>query len=396
MMIAPRLARSSVLWVKRLAVGMLLSMFAVEQMEARSPGMGWEAAQPVWMEMEGLGTQSQSGSTSSKTSTQDTQSQPAQTNSQTTNTQGAQGPYPPSYSRGNPKSSSPPASSSGGTVPASRTPSSKSGHGTDTNQGSEPHGGGNGGAIAGAAAGAVVGGLLLHELMSHHAPSPEKLGHDGPETPKDYDMSNFTVKGLVGPNWPVVLDFKLETAGTVEIDIVAADKHEFHVMMTNSTNRRAYGITRLPPGFGTEVQAAIFQIHTLAPTGSAAPGMRTYGLGAGERAVGSVAIDKVVFGPAAIHPKAKEVATYSFHAHSAFSGVRAEFIFTTLYNGHVLLEKDSEEGLPPVPPDEQARGTWPGKGKPGQHMLEIRAWRGLKDGGDWVVAWSPDIVDVVK
>jgi hypothetical protein len=29
-------------------------------------------------------------------------------------------------------------------------------------------------------------------------------------------------------------------------------------------------------------------------------------------------------------------------------------------------------------------------------MLQIRAWRGLENGGDWVVAWSPDIVDVVK
>jgi hypothetical protein len=29
-------------------------------------------------------------------------------------------------------------------------------------------------------------------------------------------------------------------------------------------------------------------------------------------------------------------------------------------------------------------------------MLQVRAWRGLENGGDWVVAWSPDIVDVVK
>jgi hypothetical protein len=44
----------------------------------------------------------------------------------------------------------------------------------------------------------------------------------------------------------------------------------------------------------------------------------------------------------------------------------------------------------------RAGGTWEGKGKPGEHMLQIRAWRGLENGGDWVVAWSPDIVDVVK
>jgi hypothetical protein len=75
--------------------------------------------------------------------------------------------------------------------------------------------------------------------------------------------------------------------------------------------------------------------------------------------------------------------------------VRAEFIFTTLYNGRVLVQKEQEEQLSPIPEGERARGTWKG-GKPGEHMLQIRAWRGLESGGDWVVAWSPDIVDVVK
>jgi len=104
-----------------------------------------------------------------------------------------------------------------------------------------------------------------------------------------------------------------------------------------------------------------------------------------------------VFQPATIHPKANEVADYGFHAHSAFDGVRAEFIFTTLYNGRLLVQKDQEEKLSPVPEGERAKGTWKGKkGKPGEHMLQIRAWRGLESGGDWVVAWSPDIVDVVK
>jgi hypothetical protein len=29
-------------------------------------------------------------------------------------------------------------------------------------------------------------------------------------------------------------------------------------------------------------------------------------------------------------------------------------------------------------------------------MLQVRAWRGLENGGDWVVAWSPDIVNVIQ
>ena len=279
------------------------------------------------------------------------------------------------------------------TQPPTRGPQ----HPAETNQGRTPHGSSNGPAIAGA--GAAVAGGIIAEMIAHHNASPEKFGHDGPEVPKDFDMNGFAVKGLVGPNWPVVLDFMVGSPGRVQLDIITADnRHHYRATMTNPPNHRAYAIIRLPADFGTKTQIAAYQIVSVAAAGSTAapPQLRTYGLGAGEKAVGSVAIDQLSFQPAIIHPEAKEVANYSFHAHSAFDGVRAEFIFTTLYNGHVLVEKDQEEKLSPIPQGEQARGTWAGKGKPGEHLLEVRAWRGLENGGDWVVAWSPDIVDVVK
>lgn len=112
--------------------------------------------------------------------------------------------------------------------------------------------------------------------------------------------------------------------------------------------------------------------------------------------MGSVAIDQVTFQPATIHPKANEAADYGFHAHSAFDDIRAEFIFTTLNSGGVVAQRDQEEKLSPVPEGQHANGKWNGHGKPGEHMLQIRAWRGLNNGGDWVVAWSPDVVDVVR
>jgi hypothetical protein len=127
-----------------------------------------------------------------------------------------------------------------------------------------------------------------------------------------------------------------------------------------------------------------------------APDLRVYGIAAGDHAVGSVAIDQLTFLPAEVHPKVKEVATYGFHAHSAFDGADADFVFTAMQNGHVLAQKDKEQTLNSISAGAQDSRTWSANGKPGQHMLEVRAWRGLPNSGDWVVAWSPDIVDVVK
>lgn len=286
--------------------------------------------------------------------------------------------------------------SSSSSVSASQEPSTKGGHQAETNPGRTPHGSSDGPAIA-AAAGAAAVAVIAGELAAHHL-SPEKLGHQGPQVPKEFDMSGFVIKGLVQGDWPIVLDFVIDSPGFAQVDVAAGNRH-FLVRMHNEPNRRGFAKVRLPKYFGTKPQIATYNIRSMPVEGSKdpAPRLRAYGFGAGEKAVGSVAIDQLTFQPATIHPKAQEVADYGFHAHSAFDGVKAGFIFTTLQNGRVLVQKDQEEDLSPVPEGERAKGTWKGNpGKAGEHMLQIRAWRGLQSGGDWVVAWSPDIVDVVK
>jgi hypothetical protein len=272
----------------------------------------------------------------------------------------------------------------------------RGGHAAETNPGRTPHASSNSAAI-GEAVGAATAAVMIGELIAHHNASPQKLGQEGPQVRKEFDMNEFVVKGLVRPNWPVVLDFMIDGPGTVHVEIIA-DKHRHEATLNSKPNHRGYLIFRLPENFGAGLQTAIYKVTAVGPNGNknSAPQLRTYGLGAGDKAVGSVAIDQLTFQPATIHPKAKEVADYGFHAHSAFDSVRAEFIFTTLYNGHLLVQKDQEDKLAPVPEGERPKGTWNGNGKAGEHMLQIRAWRGYQNGGDWVVAWSPDIVDVVK
>jgi hypothetical protein len=282
--------------------------------------------------------------------------------------------------------------------PPPRPAPPRHGHPPETEPGTKPHGSGNNnGAIAGGAAAGLVTALVIGELIHHHNAAPEHFGKEGPKLAREFDMTNFTVEGLVGPNWPVVLDFMLDAPGAVQVDITAADGRTFRQILPAQPNRRGYQIFRTPANFGSTVQRAVFQVQSISlPVSSTPSPLRTYGMGAGERAVGSVAIDQLTFQPSTIHPKSNEVATFGFHAHSAFNAVRAEFIMTSLYNGHILVQQDQEEKLSPIPEGERARGTWAGKGKAGEHMLQVRAWRGLENGGDWVVAWSPDIVEVIK
>jgi hypothetical protein len=252
------------------------------------------------------------------------------------------------------------------------------------------------GALAG-----VGAAVAIAEIFAHHEASPERFGKDGPQVPKEFDMSGFAIKGLALGGWPVVLDYEVDSPGVVEVDITGANKQHIRATLTHQANTRMYQIFHLPENFSSKLQTAVYDLHCVPMVGTpgvtaAAPGLRVYGIGAGPKAVGSVAIDQLTFEPAIVHRKAKEVATYTFHAHSAFDGVRAEFVFTTLYNGHTLVQKDQEEKLSAIGEGERARETWEAKGKPGEHMLQVRAWRGLETGGDWVVAWSPDIVDVVE
>lgn len=296
------------------------------------------------------------------------------------------------------------------------------GHPEETSTGQSPHGSGDG-AMIGAAVGGAAAAVLITELFMHHD-TPSKIASHGPEVPKQLDMSGFTIKGLARPGWPVVVDYVLNGSGSVQINVTGDDHSEYTCILPGRDRRRGFQIFNLPANFGKSAgaqqsqlpggacpprvmhpgqpegkqQIAVYKITAVPPAGSsaAAPQLRIFGLGAGENAVGSVAIDQLTFQPPTVHAEAKEQANFGFHAHSAFDGERAGFIFTTLYNGHLLVQQDQEQSVQPVPENQYAQGTWKYKGqpKPGEHMLQVRAWRGLQNGGDWVVAWSPDIVDV--
>jgi hypothetical protein len=270
-----------------------------------------------------------------------------------------------------------------------------SGHAADTRTGQPVSSGGSNaktiGIIAGILGAAIATGIAVdHE--KHKQPNADDLLKKGPQLPKDVVMNHLIVDGLVGPGWPVGVDFQLSGPGNVLLDITTADKVHYQQVLT--ANRSGRGITISRPEFPDKLQAATFDVEAIAPQGGNGPppDLRVYGMAAGPYAVGSIAIDQVTFGPSEV--KMKQIAQYGFHSHSDFSNVCADFMFTGVKENHIVMKQDNETKLSPVTTDERAQGGFQGKGTEGQHLLQIRAWRG--NSGDWVVAWSPDVVSLTK
>ncbi len=270
-------------------------------------------------------------------------------------------------------------------------------HDADTNRGqpvssSGMSGGEQAGIIAGVggAAALIAWGVHHHE---HALPNSEDLLKNGPRVPQNVSMNHLIVDGLIGPGWPVGIDFQLGGPGSVLLDITTADKVQYHQILTNNLNGRGITIS-YPNGLPDKLQSAIFDVEAIAPAGSNGPppNMRVYGMAAGPHAVGSIAIDQISFGPADL--KMNQAAQFQFHSHSDFSTVRADFMWTGLKDNQIEMKQDSETPLGPVTSDEHAQGSLQGKGSVGQHLLQIRACRG--NSGDWVVAWSPDVVNLAK
>jgi hypothetical protein len=134
-----------------------------------------------------------------------------------------------------------------------------------------------------------------------------------------------------------------------------------------------------------------------------APRLRVYGFGAGPRAVGSIHIDRLGFGPGDIRPAQHEAAAYSFHAGADFKKAAAEFLRVGLANGEIMTERANQDLMEDgIRRDASKSGNWNGEDRAkkiseGQHLLQVRAWESRDtngDGGDWVAAWSDNAVRV--
>jgi hypothetical protein len=232
----------------------------------------------------------------------------------------------------------------------------------------------------------------------------EIIAKSGPAFAAVFSMSSFSVNGYVKGRWPIVIDYELEAESAAEVTISIKDtKQTFVIELPPTNDQRKEVIRQLPEEFGQEPQVGLLSFQAF-KTG---PGQRKparfflYGLGVGDRAVGSMVIDQLQFQPGSIHPKLKEKASYSFRSLSDFDTGSADFMLVTLSSdGVVRPQLVARETLKNgVRRGESVSKDWDGKDSKGKisegpHQFHVRMWRGLKGGGDWVFAATRQVVRV--
>ena len=232
----------------------------------------------------------------------------------------------------------------------------------------------------------------------------EIIAKSGPAFPAVFSMTSLSIKGFVKGRWPIVIDYELERDSTAIITISTKDtKQPLIIQLPPTDDQRKEVVRELAEEFGKKPQVGVFRFEAF-KTG---PGQRNparfflYGLGVGDKAVGSMVIDQLQFQPGSIRTKLKEKASYSFRSASDFNTVSADFMLVTLStDGVVRPQLAFRETLKNgVRRGDSVKRDWDGrnnKGKisQGPHQFHVRAWRSLKGGADWVFAATQQVVRV--
>lgn len=249
----------------------------------------------------------------------------------------------------------------------------------------------------------------LGELFRHLGKSqvPERLFEDGPQFENAFSMACIPVRGFVRGGWPLVIDYQAEpgTLATLEIHV---EGREPVVLPLRGGSEHNLLKLQLPAQLGDKLSPALFLVRAVKdqPGAPELGRINVFGLGAGPRAVGSVAIDQVDFTPGTVSLGKKQSARFSFYSRSDFNRVSAEVLRVVNRDGDLQVQLARS-----IPLDGGvAAGTWVGRQEArtwdgtdanrqaslGQHLMQVRAWLSAQDGGDWVAAWSAWTVEVTR
>jgi hypothetical protein len=240
----------------------------------------------------------------------------------------------------------------------------------------------------------ALAGLVLYKIASHRSDHVKALSEKGPQFPALLHMSRFQVTGFVKGSWPVVIDYQAEPGAYAVLAIAAEGATPLTATLPTQQTGRQMVRVLVPPTLGNDLKIADFTIvSTISQSDQRLAYLRVHGFGAGPRAVGSVAIDQLKFGPGVITASQPET-QIGFHAHSTFDKVSAEFLQLQVVD-NCLENKQFDDKLfkGRLLENQRIEDTWNAKrAHSGQIQFRVRGWMTKDSGGDWVSAFSPELV----
>ncbi|MDX6270852.1 MAG: hypothetical protein QOD28_2075 [Acidobacteriota bacterium] len=250
--------------------------------------------------------------------------------------------------------------------------------------------------------GAVVGGGIL--VAKSGGVSSGDLSKNGPQFPSALTMSNIQVTGFADAGWPLFVGYELQQPALVTLTI-KADKVDPFVQQLEGSPGAHELILTIPARFNSKKpRVTSFSLAAVSdnPSAPAVPIEFVYvDICAGHNAVGSVGIDNVSFQPGDVQATAQsQKADYKFHSLFDFDKVTADFMLIGRNDKREIVAKrvGREKFDRGIKRDGWLASDWDchdgKKVSQGRHQLQVRGWRGLEQGGDWVATMSKQFVRV--
>lgn len=249
---------------------------------------------------------------------------------------------------------------------------------------------------------AVVPPLLLAVLLGGGEGKAAKvLEKDGPQFPEAERPGVFEIRGFGRDGWPMVVDFQPQPNTQTILSVTFTRKHHVELLLDpdGRGGRQLRKLDMPANGWARKPKPATYTIYSqyVAPSpysGQAAP-IAVYGIGGGPRAIGSVAIEQLVFrrSPLGNAPFALE-----YSAKSPFNRVQMEVVRLESGGEGIKLfrvMKDGAEDIAIGRHDGVWNGLDAGNGvrSVGIHRFQVRAWF-TSDDKSWVGAVAPSLLKV--
>lgn len=276
-----------------------------------------------------------------------------------------------------------------------------------------PDPGSRGSSLVPWALGAVIGALFAAppEASPGPAGNDDYLARNGPRPADSYKVGTFVVEAFVQDRWPLVVDFLPQPDTCTALDVYIGQKRVFSRLLdADGLSGRRLVTVSLPGGISAKARPALYVVHSDRPAcsgagagaaaaGSGAP-LEIYGIGGGPRAVGSVAVDGLEFGPAA--PKLpQQLVQIAYRTQWPFNHVSVEVLrFHRNSPERIDVERVLARRNNGPPPGHVADQPWDGRNGAaelslGVHRLQVRAWMSGNE-RSWVGAISPTSVRIAQ